>query len=118
MVDIDWSQIENVPPSRIKQGDILLVVSVLKLEDSHHKGVWGDVTGIQLFPKDSQCPHKKGTIHEFDAYHFVCDIYDEKGAQLDAETFCFPMFFTAHHADTGKPLGPVMPVYVERSKQK
>src|SRR5262245_20748588 len=40
-----------------------------------HKGVWGDVTDIQLFPKDSQCALHKNTPHEYAAYHFSCDIY-------------------------------------------
>jgi hypothetical protein len=115
MVDIDWSQIENVAPSQIKTGDILLVVTDLKVKDGYHKGVWGEVTDIKLLPKDSQCSIHKGTIHQFDAYHFTCEIYDERGSQLQDETLCYPMFFTGHMPD-GKPAGKPMRGLVERSK--
>lgn len=117
MVDIDWSKIERVRPSEIRKGDILLVVSEVKIRDGYHKGVWADVKEVQLQPKDSQCTCEKGSIHQFDAYHYACDIYDDKGAHLDSQTFCYPMFFTGHHAKTGEPLPPVMNVWVERSVQ-
>jgi hypothetical protein len=82
------ANIERVPPAQIAVGD------VLHLPD-HLDSEWGDVIAVSEQFINTRCdadqnPNPNG-IHEFDAFHFTCDVYNQEGKRTCRRVICEPV---------------------------
>jgi hypothetical protein len=83
---VSESLLERVSPSQIAIGDILLLADAWDSE-------WGEVTAISQQLKNTQCDlnSHSGPVHDYDAYHFTCDVYGQEGDRRGTRTVCEPI---------------------------
>ncbi|MEH3135287.1 MAG: hypothetical protein PGN30_09835 [Mycolicibacterium neoaurum] len=76
-------EIEHVSPSDVAVDDVLFFAR-------SHDSEFGLVTAVQHMVKHTHCDVMLMRAHDFDAYHFTCDVFGQDGDRRGTREVCEP----------------------------